>query len=313
MTIHRSVDAAVNRSGGKPRLDGRFALAVDYRCWGMNEFRIIRLLVGCHLAVSVVTPGIIVALRDHSAEVNSAVWTRGVIVVAGALLTRLRRPSGPRAPPFVPAAADRRGRRARGDRGHQRGAGDVSRVDEDRPGDLRSVPGRRRRARQPRFRAIVVRLSALVIEDRGRRVGTACGVPCRCWRCPRPSPTRRACAAAILWTFVTVRPPAARMQGGVPGADRARVLARVNTAYGGLLFACGPHLALRRCRPRAPGRRVARARRRYPCGLLGRTDYPFTAPAIAATMCRCAMTKTMMIGASEMIEPAASEVQSVEV
>lgn len=87
MTIHRSVDAAVNRSGGKPRLDGRFALAVDYRCWGMNEFRIIRLLVGCHLAVSVVTPGIIVALRDHSTEVNSAVWTRGVIVVAGALLT----------------------------------------------------------------------------------------------------------------------------------------------------------------------------------------------------------------------------------
>jgi hypothetical protein len=32
---------------------------------------------------------------------------------------------------------------------------------------------------------------------------------------------------------------------------------------------------------------------------------------MASTMCRCASTKTRMIGASEMIEPAQSEVQSV--
>lgn len=53
----------------------------------MNEFRIIRLLVGCYVALSVGTLGVIVALRDNAAEVNSAVWTRGVIVVASALLT----------------------------------------------------------------------------------------------------------------------------------------------------------------------------------------------------------------------------------
>lgn len=51
-----------------------------------SSFRVVRQLVVAYLAVSVLTLVAIVLLRDTSA-VNDAVWVRGVIVVASALLT----------------------------------------------------------------------------------------------------------------------------------------------------------------------------------------------------------------------------------
>ena len=46
-----------------------------------NAFRTIRRLVLAYLAVSVAALVAIVLMRDDAAEVNSAVWTRGVVVV----------------------------------------------------------------------------------------------------------------------------------------------------------------------------------------------------------------------------------------
>jgi hypothetical protein len=53
------------------------------------ELRIVRLLVGCYLGISVLTVAAIALLHSHTAEVNSAVWTRGTIVAAVALLTHV--------------------------------------------------------------------------------------------------------------------------------------------------------------------------------------------------------------------------------
>lgn len=53
----------------------------------LRTFRRIKRLVGCYLGLSALTLVAVVLLRDHSDDVNSAVWTRGVIVVASALLT----------------------------------------------------------------------------------------------------------------------------------------------------------------------------------------------------------------------------------
>ena len=50
-------------------------------------FRNVQLLVITYLALSVLTLAAIIALRNDAAAVNSAVWTRGSIVVASALLT----------------------------------------------------------------------------------------------------------------------------------------------------------------------------------------------------------------------------------
>lgn len=50
-------------------------------------FRRITLLVRTYAALSVVTLVVVAALRNHASIVNSAVWTRGVIVVLSALLT----------------------------------------------------------------------------------------------------------------------------------------------------------------------------------------------------------------------------------
>jgi hypothetical protein len=47
----------------------------------------VQLLVGGYLAISVLTLIAIIALRNDAAAVNDAVWTRGTIVVASALLT----------------------------------------------------------------------------------------------------------------------------------------------------------------------------------------------------------------------------------
>ena len=52
-----------------------------------SAFRGMRILVGGYLGISVATLIAIVLLRDHPAIVNSAVWIRGTIVVASALLT----------------------------------------------------------------------------------------------------------------------------------------------------------------------------------------------------------------------------------
>ena len=53
------------------------------------EFRAIRRLVLAYLTVSVVALAAIVLMRNDAAEVNSAVWTRGVIVVVTAALMLL--------------------------------------------------------------------------------------------------------------------------------------------------------------------------------------------------------------------------------
>lgn len=49
-------------------------------------FRAVKLLIGGYLAISAATLVAIVALRDDAAVVNAAVWVRGTIVVASALL-----------------------------------------------------------------------------------------------------------------------------------------------------------------------------------------------------------------------------------
>lgn len=52
-----------------------------------TAFRSLKLLVGGYLALSVLTLVAIASLRNDAAAVNSAVWTRGTIVVISALLT----------------------------------------------------------------------------------------------------------------------------------------------------------------------------------------------------------------------------------
>lgn len=52
-----------------------------------SAFRSIRILVGGYVAISLATLIAIVLLRNHASIVNSAVWIRGTIVVASALLT----------------------------------------------------------------------------------------------------------------------------------------------------------------------------------------------------------------------------------
>lgn len=51
-----------------------------------TAFRSVKLLVGCYLGISVLTLVAIVLLRNNTALVNAAVWIRGTIVVASALL-----------------------------------------------------------------------------------------------------------------------------------------------------------------------------------------------------------------------------------
>ncbi|GHO78355.1 hypothetical protein KSD_61260 [Ktedonobacter sp. SOSP1-85] len=52
-----------------------------------TAFRNVKLLVGCYLGLSMLTLVAIVLLRDNTAIVTPAVWVRGTIVVASALLT----------------------------------------------------------------------------------------------------------------------------------------------------------------------------------------------------------------------------------
>ena len=53
---------------------------------GRLAFGRVRLLVGCYLAISVLTLAAVILLRDDAAVVNPAVWIRGTIVTASALL-----------------------------------------------------------------------------------------------------------------------------------------------------------------------------------------------------------------------------------
>jgi hypothetical protein len=52
-----------------------------------TAFNTVKQLVGAYLGLSVLTLLAIVLLRNHTAIVTDAVWTRGIIVVASALLT----------------------------------------------------------------------------------------------------------------------------------------------------------------------------------------------------------------------------------
>jgi hypothetical protein len=54
---------------------------------GLQAFRKIKLLAAGYAGLSVLTLAAIVVLQHHPAIVNSAVWTRGSIVVASSLLT----------------------------------------------------------------------------------------------------------------------------------------------------------------------------------------------------------------------------------
>lgn len=56
---------------------------------GARAFRRIKLLLGGHLAASVLTLAAAAALRGDSSAVNSAVWIRGTIVAVGALVMYL--------------------------------------------------------------------------------------------------------------------------------------------------------------------------------------------------------------------------------
>jgi hypothetical protein len=49
-------------------------------------FRKIKLLTGGYLAISALAVGAIALMRNHPAEVNSAVWTHGIVVAASALV-----------------------------------------------------------------------------------------------------------------------------------------------------------------------------------------------------------------------------------
>ena len=51
-----------------------------------SAFRTVKLLVGGYLGISILTVVAIVLMRHDSAAVNSAVWIRGTIAVASALL-----------------------------------------------------------------------------------------------------------------------------------------------------------------------------------------------------------------------------------
>ena len=52
----------------------------------LTALRSVKRLVGCYFGVSVLTLVAIVIMRNNTAAVNDAVWVRGVIVVASALL-----------------------------------------------------------------------------------------------------------------------------------------------------------------------------------------------------------------------------------
>jgi len=54
-----------------------------------RSLRSAKLLVGGYLGISALTLVAIIVLRDNSAVVTAAVWVRGTIVVASALLTAL--------------------------------------------------------------------------------------------------------------------------------------------------------------------------------------------------------------------------------
>jgi hypothetical protein len=49
-------------------------------------FRKIKLLVGGYLGISVLAVAAIVLMRHHPAEVNSSVWTHGIVVAASAVV-----------------------------------------------------------------------------------------------------------------------------------------------------------------------------------------------------------------------------------
>lgn len=62
-------------------------------------FRKIKLLTGCYLGISALAIVAIMLLRHHPAEVNSAVWTHGILVAASAVAAfafALRAASGSR-------------------------------------------------------------------------------------------------------------------------------------------------------------------------------------------------------------------------
>jgi O-antigen/teichoic acid export membrane protein len=54
---------------------------------GRTAFRAVTLLTGAYLVVSALTLVAIVLLRHHPGAVDDAVWTRGTIVAASAVLT----------------------------------------------------------------------------------------------------------------------------------------------------------------------------------------------------------------------------------
>ena len=112
-------------------------------------FRKIKLLVGGYAGISLLGVAAIVLMRQHPAEVNSAVWVQGIVVAASALVA------------FNVAARAARGsrwayRRLRilfgGHRGGHRGqgcpAGHLPAVGEGRAGHRRPLHDRRRGAGQ---------------------------------------------------------------------------------------------------------------------------------------------------------------------
>lgn len=82
MRINRSVEA-MDRPGIESR-DMSINLSGSRTS---STLRSVTLLITAYLAVSVLTLAGIIALRNNTAAVNDAVWIRGTIVVASAVLT----------------------------------------------------------------------------------------------------------------------------------------------------------------------------------------------------------------------------------
>jgi hypothetical protein len=72
--------------GGRPKHDFSMETTSPEQLPKPTALHSVNRLVGCYLGISVLTLVAIVVMRNNTAAVNDAVWTRGVIVVASALL-----------------------------------------------------------------------------------------------------------------------------------------------------------------------------------------------------------------------------------
>ena len=109
MTISNGTDLSASNSDhrvGRPSSPTLASHHVKQQPNTVTEFRFIRLLALGYLGISVLSIVATVVLRNHAAEVNSAVWTRGVVVALSAADDiRIGYPPGTRFSGSVPPTA----------------------------------------------------------------------------------------------------------------------------------------------------------------------------------------------------------------